>query len=157
MAEALDPRWPLVKGRRFDPGGVELGGPDDLFPGTDRLSMAVSPQAVEWLARGNVFELIVGEGQRLGTPKFLSALARSSRLRVIYLDPPRKVSAARRAARGTVQDPQWVRGSFTKADNAALHCRDLGVPVLRITDPGATSEDLAGLVGADLWRGASHG
>lgn len=129
-AHTLDPATPLLKGRTW-PGGVVLGGDHPTFPGTDRLSMAVAPQAAQWAATSNLPPVIIAEGQRLAVASFFAALqGRTGYLTVIYLTAAPAVTQQRRETRGTAQNPQWVRGSRTKAHNAAEAARVAGAQVI---------------------------
>lgn len=97
--------------------GLQLGGHHPDFPGTDRLSMAVQPKAIEWLP-GCPAPVLVAEGDRLATGSFLTALAEHSDLTVVWLDTPPEIAAARRDARGASnQNPSWVAGRATKVRN----------------------------------------
>jgi len=94
--------------------GAQIGADHPRFPGTDRLSMAIQPQAIEWLQTAPV-PVLVGEGDRLSTESFLRALvASTTQAHVVWLDTPPEVAAERRAKRGSAQSEQWLRGRETK-------------------------------------------
>lgn len=97
---------------RHRPGG---------FSGTDALAMNVMPQAVRWIGEGNfAAPHLVGEGDRLASGKFFDAATDAGLdLRVIYLDVGEAASEARREARGSEQDPTWVKGRQTKCARLA--------------------------------------
>jgi len=57
--------------------GAQIGADHPRFPGTDRLSMAIQPQAIEWLRTAPV-PVLVGEGDRLSTESFLREIGRAS-------------------------------------------------------------------------------
>lgn len=111
--------------------GLYLGNLRKQFPGTDALSMSVQPQALLWLERGlsPSLAMVFGEGARLGNPKFLQALGRSTRLTVVYLSGDPEVLAERRASRPDVgswktgrrgaQSEAYARSQATRALNAA--------------------------------------
>jgi predicted nucleotide kinase in modified base biosynthesis len=135
-SDTLDARWPLLSGHRIlragIPGGVLLGRCRPRHGGTDALSMAVSPQATAWAAEGRLPRLIVGEGQRLANTTFLGALAARSDLTVAVLDADDDALDARRNARGSNQDPAWMRGARTKARNLAGLAAEAGWNVERL-------------------------
>jgi hypothetical protein len=136
-----------LTGHRFDPGGLYLGKLREHFPGTDALGMTAGPTAVEWLESGGATEYswLVGEGARLGTPRFLQALAEWTELTVVVLEASPEVVRERRAARpdhaggwakpvaGKIrtgpQSESYARGLVTKARNAAESVRDLATVV----------------------------
>ncbi len=103
-------------------GGVtELGAREPgRFGGTDALSMSAIVQAEAWVTDGSwpAGSLLMAEGDRLACDRFFNALlAGGWQLRIAHLDVPPEVAAARREARGSAQDPAWVRGRRTKVAN----------------------------------------
>lgn len=110
----------LTRGHRL---GVELGKRRESFSGTDALGMSVQPKAVEWIRqcgrspiRQTPYEFVLGEGARLATAGFLTAAVESNyRLVLVALDAPEAVLDARRAERGSDQDPGWMKGAATRA------------------------------------------
>lgn len=99
--------------------GVELGRQRGDFSGTDALAMNIHPVACQWIAHADE-PVVLGEGQRLGTRAFLRAAADAGRLvDLVWLDPPAEVCQARRAARGSRQNPQWVKAATTRASRLA--------------------------------------
>lgn len=117
-----------------DVSALYLGRRRSLFPGTDALSMSVHPDAVEWASRwsGVPFRTIFAEGQRLGTVGFLTTLGARGALTVVHLVAPEDVLQARRDGRGSAQNPQWVKGSRTKAYRTAEGARDAGLRVVEV-------------------------
>lgn len=66
--------------------GVYLGRIREQFPGTDALSMSVSPVAAAWAEQDAAgYDVILGEGGRLATRRFLDALSASTSLLVVHL------------------------------------------------------------------------
>lgn len=95
--------------------GVELGARRDAFSGTDALAMNIQPAAVAWVAT-RPHALLLAEGARLATARFLRAGQLAGyRLVLVHLDAPEEVLVARRAARGSDQDPAWMAGAATRA------------------------------------------
>jgi len=99
---------------------AELGAPHPLFPGTDRLSMAVSPDAIAWVQAAPA-PVVIGEGDRLATRPFLEAFAEAcdGGFTLLWLDTPENTARARSAARGTAQNEGWQKGRRTKVNNLA--------------------------------------
>lgn len=144
----VDPKFPLLTGQSFrDSSGVYLGKRGGKFPGTDRLSMAVSPQAVDWALSNRVPEIVIGEGARLGNAKFLAALSSSTDLIVGHLITDEHVVAGRFRKRGSEQSDSWVKGRRTAAENTARDLEGAGIKVVTIH----TDEDRPGAV-ADRFR-----
>lgn len=101
------------------PRGMELGRPRRDFPGTDSLSMSISPRAVRMLG-DSALSFAVGEGQRLGTQKFLGSLVDLGvSLNIVYLWTSDATLNARCAARGSAQNTSWRQGAATQARNVA--------------------------------------
>lgn len=99
--------------------GRYLGKVREGFPGTDALSMSASPRVVEFLGNSKGPAFVLGEGARLGTPKFFrEVVAAGHRLTVVYLDASLEVAAERAAQRGSAQSPKWAAGAGTRAENA---------------------------------------
>lgn len=96
--------------------GAQIGADHPRFPGTDRLSMAIQPKAIDWVRTAPV-PILVGEGDRLATQAFLAALfASTTEATVLLLVCPEDVAAERRRGRGSAQSEQWLRGRRTKID-----------------------------------------
>lgn len=120
------------------PAGVMLGKTrPGGFGGTDALGLSVQPKALAWLTEdpeglsglGGGGGLVVGEGDRLATPSFLTAAARSCRLRVVLLTAAPGLAASRRAERAALlgkppQQGAWVTGRVTKTRNLARLATD---------------------------------
>jgi len=89
----------------------------ELFDGTDKLSMAVTSDAVTFL-RDNKKTVLV-EGDRLFTKKFLdSAKALNYKVVINILEVGDSAEIARRfAQRGAMQDIKFLKGRFTKIEN----------------------------------------
>lgn len=84
------------------------------FAGTDALSMSVQPRAEEWM-RTAPYELVLGEGDRLGNVKFMAAMLNIGwRVNVVHLVAPPELLDARCAERGSNQSVGWRAGRATK-------------------------------------------
>lgn len=126
-----------------------LGVRREAFGGTDALSMSISPKAVAWLPEVDA-RVLVGEGDRLATPKFLLAAPQRT---VIWLDTPVKLCRERAAARAAAlgrpeQEMSWWKGRVTKVTNLVAR-----VPHVRIDGdqhPLAIRNDVAEIIGAAL-------
>lgn len=103
------------------------------FPGTDGLSMAAPPVAVEWAWRcPELPELILGEGARLSTDAFMQALALNTELVVGHLLAPQEVLDARCEQRGSNQAATFRRAAATRAGRAAEAAEAAGARVIRV-------------------------
>lgn len=141
----------LVRGRRrrvrtepfahtvYEDGLVQLGREREGHSGTDALSMSVQPQVIAAL-EAQVWDRVLGEGDRLANRAFFDAArAAGYHVDVVLLDTPERVAAERRAARGTNQDPTWLKGRITKVE----HLVDYATMWLDGTKPIA---EIAGLL-----------
>lgn len=107
----------------FPPGVVELGRESSASGGrgrgTDRYDKCIHQWIYTWW-RIFLFPKVLGEGDRLGYPGFLTeARALGYSVELVYLDVPDDECERRRQARGTEQNPSWVKGRVTKARNLA--------------------------------------
>lgn len=143
---------PMYRGDERLPSGFYLGRRRARFPGTDALSMAVLPAAIEWAQRGALPSLIVGEGDRLAHERFLDALSERSRIAVVYLAASERILAERRAGRGSNQDPSWAAGRATRARNVADAAEHMGWQVIRVYAT-ATPDAIADRVRRELAAG----
>jgi hypothetical protein len=123
--------------------GAELGRHRASFSGTDALAMNIHPHACRWIAAAE-HPLVLGEGQRLGTRSFLRAALDAGRtVDLVWLDPPAEVCRLRREARGSRQNPQWVKASTTRAARLAETAAEMrGVQVHRVLGHGS-AQDIA--------------
>lgn len=120
---------------------LHLGKTREQFGGTDALSMAVNPKAIEWVRTAALPQMIFGEGQRLANMGFLAALHARTILTVVYLTAPERILDARCDQRGSKQDPRWRKAGRTRAANLAGELRALGVHVaMRDTSMGPLAE-----------------
>lgn len=112
--------WKLVPfhafGRYVVLGKYEEG---EVFAGTDRMSMAVQPEAVAFLkecsARGVIGVLF--EGDRLTNLSFIEHCLENYDTQIFYLDVDPKTRASRYAERGSNQDEKFLKGRETKYAN----------------------------------------
>ena len=88
--------------------------PDNTFAGTDRLSMAVQPMALEWVKSCD--ENVLFEGDRLFNGSFLNSLLALAdvELFIIYLSVPEPILQERYKQRGSNQSDQFIKGRETK-------------------------------------------
>lgn len=130
--------------------GAELGRHRASFSGTDALAMNIHPHALRWIAAAP-HPIVFGEGQRLGTRGFLEA-ARDAGRRVdlVWLDVPEEICRPRREARGSRQNPQWVKAATTRAARLAEAAAEMrGVRLHRVRDHGS-AHDTAQRLRAEL-------
>jgi len=90
---------------------------DVVFAGTDRLSMAVAPKAIEW-AKTNPREVVLGEGDRLNNKGFLGSV---DDLRIIHLFVSDDERERRYIQRGSNQSDKFIQTVRTKVNNIVEH------------------------------------
>lgn len=89
----------------------------EVFSGTDRLSMAVQPKAIEYL-EGEPADVVIFEGDRLTTTSFFQAVKHlGHQLVIIELTVPDDVRLQRYIDRGSDQSEQFIQSRFTKLRN----------------------------------------
>ena len=86
----------------------------ETFSGTDRLSMAVAPKAIEWIST-QPDELIVGEGDRLNNAGFFEACG--DNLTIIHLTVSDEERERRYKERGSDQSEKFIQTTRTKCAN----------------------------------------
>lgn len=103
------------------------------FSGTDAIGMASHSEAMAWLASGEQLPpLILGEGARLGTAGFLTALGERTNLTVGHLISEQATLDERCSARGSKQKESFRKSTATRADNAAKAARQAGILVAEL-------------------------
>ncbi len=91
-----------------------------VFGGTDRMSMAVQPEAIKFLDTLNAKDpnaVVVFEGDRLSTSSFLEHCFSNYDIDMFYLNTNKDVRAERYKERGSNQDETWLRGRESKINN----------------------------------------
>jgi hypothetical protein len=86
----------------------------EIYSGTDRLSMAVSPKAVSWI-KTKPAEIIIGEGDRLNNKAFFQACGND--LTIIQLTAPKSILEERYKERGSTQSLKFIQTTITKCKN----------------------------------------
>jgi GTPase SAR1 family protein len=96
-----------------------LGKYDDgeVFSGTDRMSMAVQPEAIKFLASLPSDSIVLYEGDRLFTASFLEDCAEKYELKIIHLATSAAVREQRYKERGSNQNVTWLQGRESKINN----------------------------------------
>lgn len=89
----------------------------ETFGGTDKMSMAVQPEAVKFLAQLPSDSVVLFEGDRLCTASFLEDCADKYDTTIIYLRTNKETRQVRYAERGSNQDETWLRGRESKINN----------------------------------------
>ena len=88
----------------------------EVFSGTDRLSMAVAPKAIEWIST-KPDEVIIGEGDRLNNRGFFEACGDDLTIIHLYVsDTERK---RRYGVRNSNQSDKFIQTVGTKCYNIA--------------------------------------
>lgn len=101
----------MVAGRIRVLGKYEDG---ETFAGTDRLSMAVAPKAIEWI-KTKPAEFVVGEGDRLNNKGFFEAAGDD--LTIIHLTVSDQERQRRYKERGSEQSESFIQTTKTKCKN----------------------------------------
>lgn len=89
----------------------------EVFSGTDRMSMAVQPEAIKFLATLPSNAIVLYEGDRLFTASFLEHCLENYELDIIYLSTDKSVRQERYKQRGSQQNETWLQGRETKIAN----------------------------------------
>lgn len=104
----------LQKGNVYVLGKYEEG---EVFSGTDRMSMAVQPEAIKFLANLPSDSVVLYEGDRLFTASFLENCVENYDLDIIYLQTKKEIREERYKDRGSDQNETWLQGRETKIAN----------------------------------------
>jgi len=88
-----------------------------VFQGTDRMSMAVQPEAVKFLTTLPEHSIVLFEGDRLFTASFLEKVLDLYQLNIVYLKTTKEVRQARYVERGSEQNETWLAGRESKVSN----------------------------------------
>ncbi|CAB4162906.1 AAA domain containing protein [uncultured Caudovirales phage] len=89
----------------------------EVFSGTDRMSMAVQPEAVKFLASLPKDSVVIFEGDRLFNSSFLEHCNDNYDTQIIYLKTDKSVREERYKERGSEQNETWLRGRESKISN----------------------------------------
>ena len=89
----------------------------EVFSGTDRLSMAVQPEAVKYL-QGEPAPTVIFEGDRLNSVSFFrECLDAGHDLHILILNVERSIREQRYKDRGSDQSDKFIKGRKTKISN----------------------------------------
>lgn len=124
--------------------GLSLGVTRERFSGTDAIGLASHSEALRWVAGAELPSLILGEGARLGTGKFLTALGSRTQLRVAHLTASEDVLDERCVARGSNQAASYRKGCRTRARLAAEAAEAAGVEVLHLDTEALSLNEIVG-------------
>jgi len=89
----------------------------EVFSGTDRMSMAVQPEAIKFLDSLPNDSILLFEGDRLFTASFLEHCVEKFDTRIIHLQTERSIRQERYKERGSNQNETWLAGRETKVSN----------------------------------------
>ena len=106
--------------RGFPNGDIYILGKyeeGEVFAGTDRMSMAVQPEAIKFLDTLPDTAIVLFEGDRLCTASFLENCANKFDTKIIYLQTDRDIRKERYAERGSNQNETWLAGRESKIGN----------------------------------------
>jgi hypothetical protein len=126
ILERAGARTERVDNPKFDVyGDVVCAGHynGDRFDGADTLAIhQIKPALALWAERFRQKPLTIFDGDKLSNlnaVRFIREMSPDTRAVCVWLTDRPDIVAARRLARGTVQDPKWVAGRATKAANFA--------------------------------------
>ena len=89
----------------------------ETFSGTDRMSMAVQPEAIKFLASLDSNAVVLFEGDRLFTSSFLEHCVDNYDTEIVYLKTDKNIREERYKERGSAQNETWLQGRETKISN----------------------------------------
>ena len=89
----------------------------EVFAGTDRMSMAVQPEAIKFLDTLPNDSVVFFEGDRLCTASFLEHCNSKFNLTMVYLQTAPDTRKVRYAERGSNQNETWLAGRESKISN----------------------------------------
>ncbi len=89
----------------------------EVFAGTDRMSMAVQPEAIKFLDTLPNDSVVFFEGDRLCTASFLEHCNNKFDLKMVYLQTKSDTRKVRYAERGSNQNETWLAGRESKISN----------------------------------------
>ena len=89
----------------------------EVFSGTDRMSMAVQPEAIKFLASLPSDSIVLFEGDRLFTASFLEHCLDNYDLSIVYLSTTKQIREERFKERNSNQNETWLQGRETKISN----------------------------------------
>ena len=125
-------KFKMVRGELYEvePRNIFMLGvyDDGTFSGTDRLSMAVQPQVMDFLKAINKdFKnpIVLFEGDRLFTKNNLLYLQRYYDLKIIILKGAPDTIAKRHIDRKDNQSATFIKGRQTKVKNIENHFKDI--------------------------------
>lgn len=87
---------------------------DEIFAGTDKLSMAVQPEVLPWIQSHR--DHVIFEGDRLFTPSLLNTLLTlpDTNVHIIVLEASKTCLEKRYTQRGSNQSEKFLKGRHTK-------------------------------------------
>jgi broad-specificity NMP kinase len=88
----------------------------EVFAGTDKLSMAVAPKAIDWV-RTKPNEKIIAEGDRLNSKTFFKEVQQHLDLTIIHLTASDDERQRRFKERGSDQSEKFLQTTKTKCEN----------------------------------------
>jgi len=91
----------------------------EIYAGTDKLSMAVMPSAIDYLENKRATDgVMIFEGDRLTSSKFFNAaLQLGYKVHIIILETSLEIRNARYGERMSTQNQKFIQGRITKIKN----------------------------------------
>ena len=136
-------KFKMVRGELYEvePRNIFMLGvyDDGTFSGTDRLSMAVQPQVMDFLKAINKdFKnpIVLFEGDRLFNKSFIKAIKERYDTALYLTIANEKEKQRRHVSRGDTQSDKWLKGRKTKIANILKENDDI------FTLPNNTEKEL---------------
>tara|TARA_R100000655_G_scaffold7920_5_gene21128 strand:+ start:2669 stop:3241 length:573 start_codon:yes stop_codon:yes gene_type:complete len=112
----------LVRGIKNDKISVLgiYGDSQDIFPGTDKLSMAVQPEVIQYIkleATRNSLEHIIFEGDRLFKSSLFEIIKNDVDFRIVVIKCDEEVKEQRHIKRKDEQNEKWLNSRKTAVNN----------------------------------------
>jgi len=139
------PKWTVTP--KACAGGHYTGG---TFDGADMVPAPAYKEALLYWAKdlAPAKRLTLLDGDRFSMPNALAIVREHAHVVVAHLTAPDEVHAARRAARGSKQDPTWAKGRVTKAANFVEHAKKLGHLIVTLNAGAMTADQMRLVLGA---------
>jgi len=108
-----------VKNDKISVLGI-YGDSQDIFPGTDKLSMAVQPEVIQYIkleATRNNLEHIIFEGDRLFKSSLFEIIKNNVDFRIVVIKCDEEIKKQRHIKRKDKQNEKWLNSRKTAVSN----------------------------------------
>lgn len=90
---------------------------DEVFGGTDKMSMACQPEVIKWMNALSDKDIVLFEGDRLFNGSFLNYCMDNHDLSIIHVKVDKNLLQDRYKERGSNQNEKWLEGRNSKINN----------------------------------------